>query len=307
MYHRLLLASLGILLSGVLAACTTINLPSATHSQKPEINHQRSTSVTPNPESVQRVVALTSLSADIITRLDQTKLVGMPGSRLLRSEQRFKQVVQVSEGRSQPNLEKIVALKPDLVVGAKGFHEQTALKLEQLGIKTFLTEVNSWETLENLTKTLAEFLKTEPEPLLNSYKSLLNKPLNTQSPSTLVLVSYQPILSPNKTSWCGDMLKQFNIKNLTAELQENSPMPGYVSLSAEKILAANPEVIIVVEAGDKTLEKFQSQPFWSQLQAVQNQRIYVADYYGLVNPGSIEAIEKAANQLKQIASGNKPE
>jgi iron complex transport system substrate-binding protein len=83
-------------------------------------------------------------------------------------------------------------------------------------------------------------------------------------------------------------------------------MQGYVSLSPEKILAANPDVLIVVETGDKILEQFQSKPFWNQLKAVQNQRVYVFDYYGLVNPGSIDAIEKAASQLKQIASGSKP-
>jgi iron complex transport system substrate-binding protein len=36
------------------------------------------------PVGISRVVALTSLSADIVHRLDKTKLVGIPGSRLLR-------------------------------------------------------------------------------------------------------------------------------------------------------------------------------------------------------------------------------
>jgi iron complex transport system substrate-binding protein len=305
MYHRCVFSSLAILLSCVLAACTNISTPSTSNSQRQEVSTQPSIRSTPNPESIQRVVALTSLSADIITRLDRTKLVGMPGSRLLNSDKQFEKVTRVSEGRSQPNLEKIVALKPDLVVGARGFHDQTAQKLEQLGIKTLLTDVDSWKTLEDLTKTLAQSLKSDPQPLLNQYKSVLSQPPDNPS-STLVLVSYQPILSPNKTSWCGDMLDRFNIKNLTAELQGNNSMQGYVSLSPEKILAANPDVLIVVETGDKILEQFQSKPFWNQLKAVQNQRVYVFDYYGLVNPGSIDAIEKAASQLKQIASGSKP-
>jgi len=45
---------------------------------------------------------------------------------------------------------------------------------------------------------------------------------------------------------------------------------------------------------------FQERPFWRQLRAVQNQRVHVFDYYGLVNPGSWEKIITATAQLRQI-------
>ena len=116
---------------------------------------------------------------------------------------------------------------------------------KQLGIPTFLTQVNNWESLEELTKKLAQLINADPQPLLNRYKNFLpNKP--TQNHSTLVLVSRQPILAPNKNSWAGDLLAKFQAKNIAAELQGKSPIGGYVTLSAEKILEANPEVIIVV-------------------------------------------------------------
>lgn len=70
------------------------------------------------------VVALTSLTADMIYQLDQTKLVGRPGSRLIDQDPRFQDIPAVSQGRTPPNLEKVVALKPQLVVGAAGFHDQ---------------------------------------------------------------------------------------------------------------------------------------------------------------------------------------
>ncbi|MFN5139673.1 MAG: ABC transporter substrate-binding protein, partial [Pseudanabaena sp.] len=75
------------------------------------------------PVGVSKVVALTSLSADIIYRLDKTKLVGIPGSRLLRENAEISKITQISEGQTPPNLEKIIALKPDLVIGATGFHD----------------------------------------------------------------------------------------------------------------------------------------------------------------------------------------
>jgi iron complex transport system substrate-binding protein len=203
----------------------------------------------------------------------------------------------VSEGRSQPNLEKVIALKPDLVIGAKGFHDQTLQKLQELGIRTLATDVNTWSGLEDLTRTLAATVKANPEPLLKSYQALLEpKPAN--SASTLVLVSRQPIQSPNKTSWAGDLLSQFKAKNVVADLQANTPLRGYITLSPEKILEVNPEVLIVVDTGEGVVEQFKSEPFWSKLKATQTNRVYVFDYYGLVNPGSLGAIETTTAKLK---------
>lgn len=253
------------------------------------------------PKAPMRVVTLTSLASDIIYRLDSRKLVGIPGSRLLRQNPELAKIPQVSEGLTPPNLEKIVALKPDLVIGATGFHDRVLAKLKDSGIRTLTTQVDSWRSLENLTRTLASEIKADPAPLLQSYQSFLT----VKSPrpeSTLVLVSYQPILAPNKTSWAGDLLSKFQINNIAANLQGESPLRGYVTLSAEKVLAANPQILILIDAGDGTVDQLKAAPFWNKLNAVANNRVYVFDYYGLVNPGSIDAIAKACQQLQQIIS-----
>ncbi|AFY78554.1 MAG: ABC transporter substrate-binding protein [Hydrococcus sp. C42_A2020_068] len=251
-------------------------------------------------ESAERVVALTSLTADIIERLDKNKLVGIAGSSLLKSSDRFTNIPIVSEGQTPPNLEKIVALKPDLVIGAKGFSDQTLNKLKELGIATLSTDINNWNALTEITQDLAQKIGADPTPLLKRYQTFLTD-LPQQNLSTLVLVSRQPILAPNKNSWAGDLLEKFNAKNLAAEFQGKSAFSGYITLSPEKILQANPEVLLIVESfGQKLLEEFKAQPFWSQLKATQRDRVYVFDYYGLVNPGSIDKIEEACAKLKQV-------
>lgn len=291
MYNRCISSILTILLSFLLLACST-----ATTQQPPPTN-------TNSIQTAKKVVALSSLSADIISQLDQTKLVGITGSKLFKDNPQFEKLPRVSEGQNPPNLEKIVALKPDLVIGAEGFSNQTTDKLKQLGIPTYLTQVKTWESLQELTKTIAKSIDVDPQPLLNRYKTFLPDKQNPTL-STLVLVSRQPILTPNKNSWAGDLLTKFPTKNLAASLQGNSPIGGYVTLSAEKVLQANPDVIIVVNPPQQTdaalLDDFKKQAFWKELKATKNNRIYVFDYYGLVNPGSIDAIEKACKQLKQV-------
>lgn len=241
---------------------------------------------------------MTSLAADIVNRLDKTKLVGISGSRMVNQNPDFANLPRISEGRTPPNLEKIVSLKPDLVIGAKGFHDPVLAKLNASGIQTLATEVNSWQSLLDLTRTIAAVLKADPEPLIQSYQGCFN-PKPAQTSSVLVLASRQPILAPNKTSWAGDLLNQFSVQNVVADLQGASEFSGYVTLSPEKLLQLNPERIILVDTQEGDIDQLKSQPFWKQLKAVQSQQVHRMDYFGLVNPGSIAAIEQTCSQLKQ--------
>lgn len=251
-----------------------------------------------------RVVALTSMTADMIHQLDSTKLVGMSGSRLLNQKPGFEAVPRVSEGRTPPNLEAIVALDPDLVIGATGFHDQALDKLESMAINTLATEVNSWRSLEDLTRTVANAIQADPAPLLDRYAQCLPSQPAPAGTSTLVLVSRQPLLSPNKNSWAGDLLTQFGVVNLAAELQGESPIAGYITLSPEQVLQSNPDILILVDAEGFNLEDFQSAPFWGDLKAVQTDQVHIMDYYGLINPGSIDAIAQTCDQLKQLYGMN---
>ena len=284
----------------LIVAIFTISCTPNLSSQLPQFPAPVSTTSTAKA-AVSKVVALTSLTADIIYRLDKTKLVGIPGSRLLRENAEISKITQVSEGQTPPNLEKIIALKPDLVIGATGFHDQVLEKLKGLGIKTMTSSITSWKSLEDLTLAIATEIQADPAPLIQSYKSLLTNK-SSKSESTLVLVSSQPILAPNKNSWAGDLLTQFQINNAAADLQGQSPQRGYITLSAEKVLEANPKVLILVDVGDGAINKLKEAPFWSKLDAVTRDRVYTFDYYGLVNPGSIDAIAKACTKLQAISS-----
>ncbi len=257
---------------------------------------------TETSSQVSRVVSLTSIATDIIYRLDATKLVGISGSRLLDKNTAFQDLTRVSTGRTQPNLETIAALEPDLVIGATGFHDQILTRLQSLGIETITTELDSWQSLDKLTRTLATAIQADPEPLLQSYQQFLPSQSPNASTSTLVLVSRQPLLSPNQDSWAGDLLTKFGADNIVAQLQGKSPIQGYVTLSPEKVLQFNPQVLILVNVEEGDSSEFKSQPFWKELDAVKNDQVYEFDYYGFVNAGSLDAIAKACKQLREIYS-----
>ena len=140
--------SIGGLLVGAIAACSS---PPEFEEATPapaasELSDQAETAAVPAID-VPQVVALTSLTADIIQTLEADALVGIPGSSLLREGDRFAGIEVVSEGRLEPDLEKIVALAPDLVIGAAGFHDKTLDRMTELGIETLTVNVDSWAAL----------------------------------------------------------------------------------------------------------------------------------------------------------------
>ena len=111
-----------------------------------------------NANNKYKIVALTSLSADLVNSIDSKSLVGIPGSSLLKLNRSYKDIPIISSGRMPPNLEKIISLKPDLIIGAYGFHDRPLSRLNELGFKTLSTKIKNLKDLENLNKEINSFL-----------------------------------------------------------------------------------------------------------------------------------------------------
>ena len=247
----------------------------------------------------QKIVALTSISADVVQTLADDTLVGIPGSPLLANDPRFEGLTVVSRARTEPDLEKIVALEPDLVIGANGFHDKTLERLSDLGVSVMPVDIAGWESLKEMTQTLATQLGVDPSPLTERYDACLAKATDSGA-TAIVLASREPLLSPNKNSWAGDFLEKFNVQNLTADLQGQSEFQGYITLSPEKVLEMNPDQLLFIDAGggvEDEIAQLKTDPFWGQLTAVQSDQVYGFNYHGLINPGSIQSIENVCNAL----------
>ncbi len=252
-------------------------------------------------DRITRVVALTSLSADLINTISKDALVGIPGSSILKKNKEFDSLPIVSSGRMPPDLEKILNLKPDLVVGAKGFHDRPLSKLNSLGISTLSTSISSLDDLDNLNKELASKLNTSTKSLEDILVSCYPKNKNkNKNKNLIVLVSSKPMLSPNKDSWAGNLISSFKINNLASEITNKTEFKGYVNLSPEWLIKYQPENIIVIKTPGSDLSQFRSINIWNKLEAVKNNKIYTFDYYGLINAGGINAINKACQKLSTI-------
>ena len=248
-----------------------------------------------------KIVALTSLSADLVNRISKDSLIGIPGSSILKKNKQFENIPIVSSGRMPPNLEKIISLEPDLVIGAKGFHDRPLSKLNSLGINTLSTSISSLDDLDNLYSQLAIKLNTKPTPLKEILKSCYPQNKNkNKNKNLIVLVSSKPILSPNNDSWAGNLISSFGLNNLASEITNKTEFKGYVNLSPEWLIKSQPENILVIKTPGSDLSQYKSISIWNKLYATKNNKIYTFEYYGLINAGGINAINKACQKLSSI-------
>ena len=253
---------------------------------------------------ITRVVALTSLSADLLNYISNESLLGIPGSSLLKNNNDFSNKTVVSSGRMPPNLEKIIKLKPELVIGSKGFHDKTLKSLENLGVKTLSVRIANFNDLEKLSFDIQNLLDKKVKlDLVNAIPHCYNlKPSSKPSinKEVLTLVSSKPILSPNSKSWAGNMIERFGYTNLTAKLDSKSQFKGYVNLSPEWVIASKPSNIIIINTPGSTDSQYKEMTIWNDLPAVENNKVSSFDYYGLINAGSLDSINKACKKLSSI-------
>ena len=249
-----------------------------------------------------KVVALTSLSADLVGNLSISSLVGMPGSSLFKNKKEFQNIPIVSRGRMQPDIEKIISLKPDYVIGAKGFHDKTLRKLKDLGISTISTNIKSFKDLETFESQLQNILVTQNKGILeNNLKSCYLKiDSSRNNKNVLALVSVKPMLSPNSKSWSGSLIKRFGFNNLTADLPSQGEFKGYLNINQEWLLKNQPNNLLLVKTPGSSLDQYKSLTIWNKLSAVKNKNIFGFDYYGFINPGSLSSINKACKKLSNI-------
>jgi len=259
-------------------------------------NHKKNNST---HEKKLRIVAMTSLSADLLNRISPSSLVGIPGSSLFIKNKQFDNIPIISSGRMPPNLEKIISLQPDLVIGAEGFHDRSLSRLNSLGIDTLSTSISSLDDLDILYGQLSSKLRVSPKSLETILKSCYSKKIN-QNKNVVVLVSSKPILSPNKKSWAGNLISNFKLNNLASEITNKTEFKGYVNLSPEWLLKSQPENILVIKTPGSDLSQYESINIWKNLNAVKNNKVFIFEYYGLINAGSINSINQACQKLSSI-------
>ena len=95
--------------------------------------------------------------------LSNDSLVGILGASLLKENNEFENKTIISSGRLPSDLETIVNLKSQLVLGLNGFHDKTLNNFQKLGINTIFVSIINFNDLEKLFSKIKTLLGIKNE------------------------------------------------------------------------------------------------------------------------------------------------
>lgn len=267
---------IGVIAGGLLTACQQTPMsPSSPHISMRTINHAMGS--TDIPAAPERVVVLDYAPLDTALALDLVPI----GTTEIPISPIYPEVINditvVGKGQ-QPNLETILKLKPDLILGSKISAEKWYRQLSEIA-PTILTEDNgrdgSWKENFRLYANVlgqpdqAEQLLDDYQQRINALQSKLEQPLKTMTVSVITHWS-GGVLAYSADSFSGSVLQDIGF--------ERNPYQGKgkrygISLSREELSAIDGDILFLMYRSTNdygvTKTEFVSDPLWSTLNVVE--------------------------------------
>ncbi|MBU4186280.1 MAG: cobalamin-binding protein [Proteobacteria bacterium] len=181
----------------------------------------------------------------------------------------------------QLDLERIVALKPELCIAIKdGNPREIVERLESLGIPVYAVDPRNleavMETILEIGKLLdaseaAKALVADMQYRIQQVRFRAAKA--SHRPRVFYQVGIFPIVSVGTNTFIHELIVSAGGDNLT-----EGPIP-YPRFSREQVLVLSPEVLIISSmARGEVFERVKTEwSRWSELPAIKNQRIFLVD------------------------------
>jgi iron complex transport system substrate-binding protein len=181
------------------------------------------------------------------------------------------------------DLERIVALKPDLIVVWRHGNAQAQLeRLRELHIPLFFSEPHQLDDVAVTLTRLGSLLGTSgtADAAASAYHAHIERLRARYANRPPVSVFYevwdQPLMTLNGTHMISDVITLCGGRNVFAQLAPLVP-----TVSTEAVIAANPEAIVTASAGatkpDAPLAKLDSWHTWPSLTAVARNNLFAID------------------------------
>ena len=170
---------------------------------------------------------------------------------------------------SNPSLERIAALKPDIVLVTLPEQNRIKSEIEKLKIKTYNSSPASIEAIFKDIKAIGDLLHVSfrADSLIDSLRKELAR-INQVSPKdsarVYLEVSSQPLVSIGGSSYINEMVMLAGGRNIFADLKMDYPV-----ISQEELLRRSPDVIFILHEAE-----LGQRLGWQKIKAVRTKRIY---------------------------------
>lgn len=201
------------------------------------------------------------------------------------------------------NVEKIISLSPDLVIGTKDGNSRADVELlEQTGMQVFIVNPRSLQEVIG-TVALIGAVCGIPEKaaalaggLQKRFDAVRSAIGLRKMPRVFLQINIVPVMTVNASTLHDDVIRLAGGINMCAE----APVT-YPRISVEEVVRREPEVIIIssMERGGRFEDARNSWMQWTSIPAVQNKRVYLidSDLIDRASPRIIDGLEAMARMI----------
>lgn len=237
--------------------------------------------------SPRRVVCLTAETAELAFALGcEDVVVGVTGYAVRPPEVRRKPRVSAFRTAS---VERIIARRPDLVLGFSDLQSDIAAQLIRAGLNVLVTNQRTLdETYAAMVMVGSALGKQErAQQLAESLRAELNglapNPGATWRPAVFFEEWDEPLISG--IAWVSEIIELVGGRDIFQELRSS---PGATDRIVERDEVARrcPDIVLASWCGKKArLERIAKRPGWSDVPAVRNGHIYEVKAPDILQPG----------------------
>ncbi|MFC7680894.1 helical backbone metal receptor [Paenibacillus sp. GCM10028914] len=221
----------------------------------------------------------------------------------------FDQVPRIGSSH-QPDLEQIAKLEPDFVLAPSSIKDNLEKVFQSATLPSAYLPADSLEELKVSLVALGRLFKQEDkaEAFLQQFSEKENAVLEAtkgkEAPSVMILFgSAESLMFMNEDTYTGSLVKKLGASNVVADVLKLKET--YIPLNMENIVAANPDIILLVAHGDpnavakKFEEDTKKNGAWEKLDAFKNDKLIALDY-NLFGIASITKAPEAYEDLLKI-------
>jgi iron complex transport system substrate-binding protein len=250
------------------------------------------------PFPPQRIVSLAPNITEILFVLGlEEEIIGV--SSHSNFPEKAKDKVQIGSYLS-PDLEKILSLRPDLVIATGAGNSQDVVeRLQKLGLPIYVIFSRNFDEILGSIRHLGQVVDREKEALevIQGMKERSQRVIkitrDLPRPKVFVQIGDNPIITVGKGSFADDLIRLAGGENISGKEKEMYPRLGL-----EEILRRAPEVILISSMNPKAEYQkiFRAWTRWKTIPAVREGRIHLidSDLIDRPSPRIIDGLEEMA-------------
>jgi iron complex transport system substrate-binding protein len=203
-------------------------------------------------------------------------------------------------GLIHPDLERIMALRPDLAIASTaGNYLEDAERLERLGVPVYTAASGSVEQTLQSFLSVGELLGLGPqaqrvvEALKARLAAVQKAAAGRPRLPTLYVIEPDPLVVPGRGTFLEEALAMAG-----ADLVTREAVSGWAQFDLERVVELRPQVILTASANKAWAETAGTRAIWKELPAAREGRIYViSDSIQHPGPRLVDGVEEVAALL----------